>query len=157
MAGRAPRSARHVPDAPQPGPTDIWHKLSGVLVRRLSAGLLVLLTAGTAVAGAATDRTIQSTRTFRQKAQSTRTFRVAYPDALKYGGSRYSGRVRILPPRARASGSKPSLRKVHILSQGSCQGGSEFCARVRNTNPTGTAAVRVRVIARTELPPGKHR
>ena len=82
---------------------------------------------------------------------------MAYPDALKYGGSRYSGRVRILMPTAGAYASMPSLNKVHVLSRGPCQGGSEFCARVRNSNRTGTAAVRVRVAASTELPPGKRR
>ena len=129
-----------------------------MISRRFSAGLLVLALGVASAAGAATDRaTLTAARTFRLEAGGVRTFRVAYPDALKYGRSRYSGRVRILMPAAGAPRSGPSLQKVHILSRGSCLGGSDFCARVRNSNATGTAAVRVRIRATTELPPGKHR
>lgn len=117
----------------------------------------MLVVAGASSAGAAADRaTLAAGRTFRLKAGGVRTFRVAYPDALKYGGSKYSGRVRILMPAAGAPGSRPSLQKVQVLSRGACLGGSDFCARVRNSNPSGTAAVRVRIVATTELPPGKH-
>lgn len=126
--------------------------------RRLSFGLLVLMAAVVGVAAAATYRSsLSEGRTFRLKAETTRTFRAGYPDALKYGRSKYSGRVRILMPSPSAHGGAPSLAEVHVVSKGACEGGSDFCARVDNSNRVGTAAVRVRVSATTKLPPGKQR
>jgi hypothetical protein len=119
-------------------------------------GLLMLVAAGGALAIAAPGRKVlHNSQTRTLAAGTTKTFEIVYPDALKYGGSTYSGKVQILPPARRAHGRRPSLRKVRIRSRGSCVGGSEFCARVRNSNPRGTAPVRVRITATTILPPGK--
>lgn len=82
----------------------------------------------------------------------TATFDVAYPDALKYGGATYSGTVRVLPPAPGAAGGTPSLGRVTVLSRGQALGGSELAVRVRNANPRGTAAVRVRITATTREP-----
>ena len=130
------------------------------MVQRLRKGLvlsfLAVIAAGGAVASARpTRRTLRHTHTFTLAAGTTRTLRVAYPDALKYGRSKYAGKVRTLTPAHARPGSTPSLSRVHILSRTSCQGGSDLCARVRNGNPRATAAVRVRVTAITELPAGK--
>jgi hypothetical protein len=123
-------------------------------LRTLIVGLL-LLAVGTGTAVAASGTTLHTTKTFSLKADQTRTFKVTYPDALKYGKSKYSGKVQILRPTNGAHGSQPSLRKVHILSKGSCVGGSVLCVKVRDGNKAGTAAVRVKITATTQLPPGK--
>jgi hypothetical protein len=123
---------------------------------RLALSLLGLFALTTSLAVAATGRTtLRNTHTFALSGRITRTLRVAYPDALKYGGSKYSGSVRLLPPAAAARGGRPSLHRVHILSRGSCEGGSDFCVRVRNSNSRSKAAVDVRITARTKLPPGR--
>ncbi len=113
--------------------------------------LLALASAGTALA--VHRITLHNTKTFTLAAGKTQTFKVAYPDALKFGGSTYSGKVQILPPAKNARGSKPTLTKVRVLTRGSVAGGSAFAVRVRNGNRAGTAAVRVRVTATTVLPP----
>lgn len=113
--------------------------------------LLTLAAAGTALA--LHRITLSNTKTFTLAPGKTKTFKVTYPDALKYGGSTYSGRVRILPPASNAHGATPSLSKVHVLSKGSALGGSAFAVRVHNGNRPGTAPLRVRVTATTVLPP----
>lgn len=120
--------------------------------------MLAVLVLGGAVASAAPERTtLHRTRTFMLAAGKTRTFSLAYPDALKYGGSKYSGNVTRNPPPSCGPRKNPCPRraKVHVLSKGSCDGGSDFCARVRNSNAVGTAAFAVRLTARTELPAGR--
>ena len=128
------------------------------MVRKwLRIGVILLAVTGAAVASAAGVRKfLSASHTFRLTGGKTRTFRVGYPDALKYGRSRYSGRLTILMPSSGEQGSTPLRRKVHILSRGSCEGGSDYCARVRNSNAAATDAVQVRIRATTELPPGKH-
>ncbi len=123
-------------------------------LRTVTIALLLALTvAGTA---AAVHRiTLHNTKTFTVGAGKTQTFKVAYPDALKFGGSTYSGTVRILPPSKTARGSTPSLAEVRVLSKGPSLGGSVFAVKVRNGNNAGTAPVRVRVTATTVLPPEK--
>jgi hypothetical protein len=89
-------------------------------------------------------------------AGKTRTFDVGYPDALKYGGASYSGSVRLMPPASCGPRNNPCPRldRVHVLSKSSCEGGSDFCARVRNSNARGTVSYGVRLTATTELPRG---
>jgi hypothetical protein len=109
-----------------------------------------------ALAGSATAAhriTLHNTKTFTLAAGKTKTFKVEYPDALKYGGSAYSGKVHILTPVRGAQGSTPSLTKVHVLNEGPAFGGSVFAVMVHNANRAGTAPVRVRVTATTVLPP----
>jgi hypothetical protein len=53
-----------------------------------------------------------------------------------------------------AHGTKPALAKVHILSKSSCLGESDLCVKVRNRNRAGTAPVRVRITAYSQLPCG---
>jgi hypothetical protein len=94
-------------------------------------------------------------RTFALAGGSTRSLEVPYPDALEFGGSKYTGTVRILPPGAGARGGRPSLAKVAILRRGSILGGSDYRATVHNQNPPGTAPVRVQITATTQLPHGR--
>lgn len=121
---------------------------------RLRAFIACLLVFGalTATALAATGTIATKQRVFKLKAAKTSRFTVAYPDALEFGTAQYSGRVQILGPARGSHGAKPVLAKVHVLSKGSCLGGSDFCVRVRNGNAGGTAAVRVRITATTRLP-----
>lgn len=127
---------------------------------RFIIALLVVLVAGAAVASAASERkTLRHSRTFSLRAGKTRTFKVGYPDGLKYGGSKYSGAVSVVPPPSCGPRNNPcpKPRKVHVLSKGSCDGASDFCVRVRNTNASATTSFFVCVTAITELPPGKRR
>lgn len=133
--------------------------------RRTLIPALLSLMLGATVALATTGITLHKTKTFKLAAGKTQTFKVAYPDGLTYAGSKYSGKVKILAPALGAMGSKPSLKKVHVLSKSkgcalgatgcSCPGGGYFCATVKNGNKSATAAVRVRITATTKLPPGK--
>jgi hypothetical protein len=110
---------------------------------------------GGSIALAATGRiTLRHTRIFSLARGTTPTLRVGYPDALKYGRSRYSGGVRVLQEPPGNNGGGPPARDIHILSRGSCEGGSDFCVRVRNSSASRDPA-RIRVTAQTELPPGK--
>jgi hypothetical protein len=119
-------------------------------LRTLIVALLLALTS--AGAALALHRiTLHNTKTFTLAAGKTQTFKVAYPDALKYGGSTYSGKTQILPPAK--NGAEPTLTKVRVRTRGSVAGGSAFAVKVHNGNPAGTAAVRVRVTATTVLPP----
>jgi hypothetical protein len=113
--------------------------------------LLTLAAAGTALA--VHRITLHNTKNFTLAAGKTQTFKVSYPDALKFGGSTYSGRAQILPPATNAHGARPSVSKVRVLSKGSAAGGSAFAVKVRNGNRPGTAPVRVRITATTVLPP----
>lgn len=124
-------------------------------LRRIIFGLLTAALLGGCAAAVSKRVTLQNTQTFTVAAGQTKTFMVGYPDALKYGGSKYSGNVQILTPLYPSGITPPSLGKVKILSKGSCLGGSDYCASVRNANKTGTARVGVRITTTTELPPGK--
>jgi hypothetical protein len=117
---------------------------------------LLTLAAGIALA-AAGGKTLHHTSTFKLAAGRTKEFSVAYPDALEFGGATYAGRVRILGPSASERGSAPALDKVHITSQGSTLGDSQYSARVKNANRAGTAPVRVLITATTTLPAGTGR
>ena len=74
---------------------------------------------------------------------ATRTVSIVYPEALKYANARYSGRVQIGLRPASHGRAAPKRQLVHILSQGSTLGGSEFTVRVRNSNAANTVPVRI--------------
>jgi hypothetical protein len=99
-----------------------------------------------APAGAVASRS--TSQTFTLRPGSTRSFSVSYPEALEFGGARYSGSVQILLPH-RSTAHVPRARLVRVLSRGSSEGGSLFTVRVRNANVAGTAPVRIRVTATT--------
>jgi hypothetical protein len=121
---------------------------------RTTLTLVAILALGATGTVAATGRSsLSQGHTFKLAGHTTRTFRVGYPEALKYGRSRYWGTVRIILPGPGPHRSAPERHRVHILSRVSCEGGSDFCVRVRNSNPGSTRPVRVRVVATTELPP----
>lgn len=80
------------------------------------------------------------TETVTLPAHATRTYRLVYPDALRYGDQRYSGTVRTLGR---------GTARVRVLSQGSALGGSELRVRVRNDN---RFPVRLRITATTRRP-----
>lgn len=113
-------------------------------------GAGVLLAASLAIA--ATSITKQISGIVSIRAGQTRTLSVPYPDALEYGNARYSGRAVVLAPKPGAKGRSPSLKKVKILYAESVLGDSSFEVRARNTNNSGTAAVRLEVIATTVEP-----
>jgi hypothetical protein len=97
-------------------------------------------------AGAAIHKS--TTQLFTVRPQTTRTLTVFYPDALEFAGARYSGSVRVIV--SAATGLRtPRASLVRILHRGSGEGGSVFTVRVRNSNPSGTASVRIRVTATT--------
>jgi hypothetical protein len=124
-----------------------------VRLRFLTLAVLVVGVCA-AVAVAAGTHQLHAISTFRLAAGKTRQFSVAYPDALEYGGAKYSGSVTVLAPSASEHGSKPSLHKVHIRSRGSALGDSQYAATVHNFNALGTASVRVKLTATTTLPAG---
>jgi hypothetical protein len=125
---------------------------------RFTIALVVVLVAGAAVASAAPERkTLRHSRVFSLAAGKTRTFKVGYPDALKFGGSKYSGAIGFLFPHHTYGIASRAPSKLHVLRKGSCDGGSDFCATVRNSYPSGTRPVLVRVTAITELPPDRRR
>jgi hypothetical protein len=111
-----------------------------------------LLTAAAAIAsGSITDNSIGFLTLAPGK---TRTLSVAYPDALKYANATYSGKyvLRAVKSKLRA----PDLAKVKILYAGSVLGGSAYAVHADNTNPAGTAAVRISVTATTVEPLPHH-
>jgi hypothetical protein len=123
--------------------------------RRAAVGAFAAVLSGAALvaaAGAASPVTKTASRTFTIAPGATRSLLVPYPDALEYAGARYTGTVRVLAPAAGSTGRRPALGEVRIVSTGGWLGGSEFRAVVRNGNPTGTAAARVRVTAVTVEP-----
>lgn len=81
-----------------------------------------------------------------------RTVTVPFPDALRYGNARYSGRVVVLGAFPGAAGRPPRRALVRIERAQSAVGGSEWQVRVRNDNAPGTAPVRLEVIATTTEP-----
>ncbi len=95
--------------------------------------------AGAATALAAGGKVLHQSGTYSVAAGKSRSVAVPFPDALEYGGSRYSGSVRILS----------SSGGFKILSRGSCLGGSEYCVKVHNG---GRATARFKVTATTRLP-----
>jgi hypothetical protein len=127
------------------------------LTRVLVAALAVFALGG-AVASAESARQpngtqkLRHSRTYFLAVGRTRTFHVSYQEALTFGRSKYSGSVTLLRA-CRPRKPCPNFSKVHVLHKGSCDGGSDFCARVRNDNRKGTQAVGVRLTATTKLPP----
>jgi len=93
-----------------------------------------------------------ASRTITLAPGKTRTVTVPYPDALKYGNATYSGRTIVLGAAPGAAGSAPERALVKVSLAGSVLGGSEYQARITNTNPSGTAPERVKVIATTVEP-----
>jgi hypothetical protein len=81
-----------------------------------------------------------------------RTVNVPFPDALKYDNARYSGRVVVLGAFPGTPGRRPRRALVRIQRAQPAVGGSEWQVRVRNDNPSGTAPVRLEVIATTTEP-----
>ena len=120
--------------------------------RRLAAALGGALALGAGVALAAGQVVKHASRVVTLAAGATRTVTVPYPDALEYGNARYGGHVTVLAPTTAAAGRAPDLARVVVLSAGSVLGGSEYRARVRNGNATGTAPVRVSVTTTTVEP-----
>jgi hypothetical protein len=119
----------------------------------IAISMALLAVASAAAAGTATKtETTQSNMVYKQLAAGqTRTVDVPYPDALKYGNARYSGRVTLAATRA-TTGKAPNLKLVEILSRGSALGGSEYQVRAHNGNAPGTAPVRLDVTATTVEP-----
>jgi hypothetical protein len=114
------------------------------------AALLTLLGAATALASSSITK--HASATVVLAAGRTRTVTVPYPDALEYANARYSGTSHVLGPPPGSHGSAPNRSDVEILSAASALGGSEYRVRVRNSNPAGTAPVRVTVVATTVEP-----
>jgi hypothetical protein len=123
-------------------------RLQGVGVAAIGAA--ALLAVGAAMAATSVAKHVSGF--FTIPARQTRTIDVPYPDALKYGNARYSGRAVVLAPKSGAKGRPPNLKKVKILYARSALGGSEYEVRAHNDNSAGTAAVRVEVIATTVEP-----
>jgi hypothetical protein len=125
-------------------------------VRRVAIGAAALLLAFATAAGAASKVTKHARSTVTIAAGRTRTVYVPYPDALKYGNATYAGKVLVLGAAPGAPGRRPQWALVKVLSAGSALGGSEYRARIRNANASGTAPVRVEVVATTveRLPHG---
>ena len=121
---------------------------------RAIAIALLALVPGAGLALAATGTTLHAVKTYSLAAVRTKTFSVGYPDALEFGGARYSGSVKLLAPAGSAHGSRPSLRKVHVKDAGSTLGDSQYSATIENDNPAGSAPIRVRITATTVLPAG---
>lgn len=113
------------------------------------AGIATLLALFLVDAAAAVAVSKRQAQTFTVSAGKTRMLEVPFPDALEFGGSSYSGEVKILEPARGVHGARPVLSKVKVLSEGSIEGGSLYGVTVRNSNPLRTAAVRVQVIAIT--------
>jgi hypothetical protein len=121
------------------------------LLRIIGTGATAtLLIASLAVAAPKKPTAKHTTKTFTLAAGATKTFDVGYPDALKFGNAKYSGKVEILKPTKVGKGQKaPDLKKVKVLSKGSAVGGSVYRAKVKNGNAKGTAPARVRITATT--------
>jgi len=115
-----------------------------------AVGAVVLACCATALATGG-DRTLTAKQTFNLKPGATKTFQLAYPDALEYGGAKYSGKVKLLKPTGH-HGVTASLSLVKVVSQSSCMGGSEYCVKVDNTNAANSGSVRVAVTTQTRLP-----
>ena len=77
----------------------------------------------------------------------TTTVYLAYPDALKLGGTTYSSSIRIESPASGGSGRQPNLRLVKVLSDGPWEGGSLLRVRISNRNPRGTKPLRAVIVA----------
>ena len=124
-------------------------------MRRALVITLSLVGLGAAVAAAAGSIAKNETASVSIPAAATRTLSVAFPDALKYAGARYSGRHE-LAAKPGAPGSTPDLSKVRILESHAIEGGSLYRVRAHNGNAAGSAPVRLTVIATTIEPPRRH-
>ncbi|MHB8658532.1 MAG: hypothetical protein ACYC91_11350 [Solirubrobacteraceae bacterium] len=80
------------------------------------------------------------------------TVNVVYPDALKFGGARYSSKVRILGPNPKVGGDRPRLGLIEVLSKRSAEGGSVLRVRISNRNRLGTLSARAEITAITREP-----
>jgi len=119
----------------------------------LAAGLVgaaVLLAATAALAGSSVVK--HGSASVAIGPGQTRTLTVPYPDALRYGNARYSGRAVVLAPARGRPGRPPLLSKVRLLEARSVLGGSEYQARAHNGNAAGTAAVTLSVRVTTLEP-----
>jgi hypothetical protein len=133
------------------------------LIYQLSSARRILLTAvavlalapAAAYAASVIDKHQSATVTI--PAGQTRTLAVPFPDALKYANASYRGtHIVTAPAQPAGAGRPPDLHRVRVLSSHSILGGSEFQVRVRNANPAGTAAVRLRITATTVEPLPHH-
>lgn len=122
--------------------------------RAILAGVVlgVLACASTAALASSTPLVKRASRTISLRAGQTRTVLVPYPDALEFGGARYSGRVKVLSVAAPGHGRQPSLLLVKVLSKASSEGGSLLRVRIRNANAPGTLPVRALITAITRIP-----
>ncbi len=122
---------------------------------RAAAALLALLACAAiaAAASAAPSALVKrDMRTVALRPGRTATVNLPYPDALEFGGARYSGTVKILLPPPSARGRRPTLHLIKLLSDGPAEGGSLFRVRIRNDNPPGTLPARAVIAALTRLP-----
>lgn len=119
----------------------------------IAVAVLALATATTSAYAAASVVDKHHSATVTIAAGQTRTLTVPFPDALRYGNATYRGTHSVT---ALASGRAPDPHLVRVLSAHSILGGSEYQVRIRNANPAGTAAVRVRVTATTVEPLPHH-
>lgn len=122
-------------------------------VRRSLTVAVALLAVGAANAAAASVLDKHRSATVTIAAGQTRALTIPFPDALRYGNATYRGTHSVT---ALASGRPPDLHLVRVLSAHSVLGGSDYQVRVRNANPAGTAAVRLRVTATTVEPLPHH-
>jgi hypothetical protein len=102
----------------------------------LAAAALLALTL---VAVASADVTKRSSKTASVAARAARTVAVDYPDAMKFGGSKYKCSAKVV------SGDMDSV----TIRKGSAQGGSVCRGRIRND---GSRSVKVKVTATTIEP-----
>jgi hypothetical protein len=109
------------------------------MARRSLLLAVAALLALTLVAVASADVTKRSSKTASVAARGARTVAVDYPDAMKFGGSKYKCSAKVV------SGDKDSV----TIRKGSAQGGSVCRARIRND---GSRSVKVKVTATTIEP-----
>jgi hypothetical protein len=111
--------------------------------KQLRLALVLVCLASAALASSALAAYRFHLKEFSLAPGATRTVSIVYPEALKYAGAKYSGKVQIILPSASQGSGAPKRALVHILRQGSTLGGSEFTVRVRNANAANTVPVRI--------------
>jgi hypothetical protein len=107
--------------------------------RSLALLAVAALLALALVAVASADVTKRSSKTASVAARGARTVAVDYPDAMKFGGSKYRCSAKVV------SGDEDSV----TIRKGSAQGGSVCRARIRNS---GSRSAKVKVTATTIEP-----
>lgn len=112
------------------------------------------LALATPAVGASTPLAKRQVRTVLLRPGRVTTASVPYPDALEFGGARYSASVKLLPPPAGEPGRRPNMRLIKILARGPVEGGSLYRVRIRNANAPGTLPARAVLTATTRVPAG---